>query len=322
MIFRKTYCKRVVALGEPMTTGKFVWMNGEFVEWEKATVHVLTHALHYGTGVYEGIRCYNTDYGPGIFRPREHYERLLSGAKTIRLKPEQSIDELVKVTKELIRLNGFRECYVRPIIFFSTGGRGLDISNIKTDIAIATWEWGAYLGEEGLRNGIKCKIANVKRINRQTMPAGTKVCGNYVNSVLGKIEAKESGFDESILLTIDNKVAECTGENIFIVKKGNISTPDIDSDIVPGITRKSVIEICQNNGLKIEEREVDAKELFEADEIFLTGTAAEVTPVRIVDSSEISKTIGPITKQLQGEFFAIVRGKREKYLHWLELVDK
>src|SRR3989344_1756612 len=304
-----------------MTTAQVIWMNGDFIEWEKANVHILTHALHYGTGVYEGMRCYNTARGPGIFRPQEHYKRLLTGAKTIRLKSEYNNEELVGITKELIKKNGLKECYVRPIIFFSTGGRGLDIRNIKTDLAIATWEWGAYLGEKGLREGVKCKIANIRRINRTTMPAGTKVCGNYVNSVLGKIEAIEAGFDESILLTTSNNVAECTGENIFIVKDGAIATPNIDSDIVPGITRESIIEMCKNIGFKVTEREVGVKEVFEADEIFLTGTAAEVTPVKIVETKEMTKTPGPITTKIQDEFFAIVRGKRDEYLHWLELVD-
>ncbi len=299
-----------------------VWINGEFIEWDKATVHITTHALHYGTGVYEGIRCYKTQHGPGIFRPREHYQRLLDGAKVLRLKPTKDTEQLVKITKELVRMNNFEECYIRPIVFYSSGGRGLDVSNTKTDFVIASWEWGAYLGERGLKEGIKCKIANIRRINRTTMPAGTKICGNYVNSVLGKIEAIESGFDESILLTTENKVSECTGENIFVVKDNAIATPSVDSDIVPGITRESIIEICKDMGFEIQEREIGKSELFKADEVFLTGTAAEVTPVRIIDNVEITRTIGPITKKIQEEFFDVVRGKRDKYLHWLELVGK
>ena len=305
-----------------MKNGKFIWMNGSFVTWDDARVHVLTHGLHYGTGIYEGMRCYKTSQGPGIFRPKEHYERLLEGAQAIRLKIDYEIEQLLEITREVVRKNEFEECYIRPIAYFSSGSRGLDIRNTTTEIAIAAWEWGAYLGEKGLHEGIKCKIANIKRIDRSSMPAGTKVCGNYVNSVLGKIEAIDAGYDESILLTSNDTVAECTGENIFIVKNGEIVTPSVDAGIVPGITRESIIELGKNLGFTISERTIEVGELFEADEMFLTGTAAEVTPVRQVNDSIITEEPGAITKKIQGEFFEIVRGKRSEYMKWIYFVDK
>ena len=304
-----------------MKNGKYIWIDGAFVEFEKATVHVLTHGLHYGTGVYEGLRCYDTIEGPGIFRPREHYKRLLDGAKVIRLIPQQMVMELVSITKELIKKNEFKECYIRPIIFYSCGEMGLDITKNGCSIAIATWEWGAYLGEKGLGEGIRCKVSKVRRIDRESMPAGTKVCGNYVNSVLATMDAKEEGFDDSIMLTKDNRVAECTGANIFLIKNEVIYTPSLDAGIVPGITRESIMEICRNSGRTVIEKDITVDELFDADEIFLTGTATEVAAVRMINETSIGKGMGKITKKIRREFFEITRGKNKQYSKWIELVD-
>ena len=303
----------------PITKVKKIWMNGKLVDWANAKVHVLTHAIHYGSGVFEGMRCYKTKKGPAVFRHRDHMKRLENSAKIYYMELPYTVDELMKATKELIKANQLEECYIRPIAFRGYGEMGLNPLNSVVDAAIAVWPWGTYLGEEGLKNGIKVKISSYERINSNCIPPAAKATGQYINSILAKVEALKAGYDEALMLDSSGLVSEGPGENLFLVKYGKLYTPPSHASILPGITRDSIVQIAGDLKIPVCITDVDRGMLFTADELFFTGTAAEVTPIREVDGIRISKP-GPITQKLQKKFFEAVRGEDKRYDHWLDYV--
>src|SRR4051794_30764633 len=294
-------------------------MNGEFVAWEDAKVHVLTHGLHYGTGVFEGIRTYDTEIGTAIFRHQDHLRRLERSAQLYYMDIPYSRDQLREATHELIARNGFRSCYIRPLVFRGHGPMGLDPLDNPVEVSIAVWEWGAYLGEEGQRNGIRARVSSWRRISPESLIPHAKACGQYLNSVLAKIESKKAGYDEAILLDHKGVVCEGTGENVFVVRDAKIHTPPHTASILDGINRKSVVEIAGDLGYTVVERDIARAELAQADEIFLTGTAAELTPVREIDDIEIGPP-GEITRALQRAFDDALHGRSERYREWLDIV--
>jgi len=300
---------------------KYIWMDDRLVKWEEAQVHVLTHTLHYGFGVFEGIRFYKQENGvSAVFRLKEHIERLLNSAKIIGLHTDLTEEHIINAVIKKIKENGIEEGYIRPIIFLGDGAMGLNFTDNPVRFSVAVWEWGAYLGEEGLKNGIKAKISSFVRHHVNASMTKAKVCGNYVNSILAKKEAVKNGYDEAIILDTDGYVSEASGENIFIVKNGVIKTPPLTS-ILPGITRDCVMEISRDCGITVVEQRFTRDELYIADEVFLTGTAAEITPVRSVDERTIGNgKPGEITKKLQDIFFKAVRGKDERYKKWLWII--
>jgi branched-chain amino acid aminotransferase len=294
-------------------------MNGELVAWPDATVHVLTHALHYGTGVFEGMRCYETARGPAIFRPREHFERLERSAKIFMMEIPYSIDELVEATRDLIRANELMSCYVRPIAFRGYGEMGVNPERSPIDVTIAVWPWGAYLGEEALAHGVRMTVSSWRRHDQNIIPPQAKVTGAYINSSMAKLEAVRAGYDEAIMLNPHGFVSEATGENLFVVLQGEILTPPLGAGPLPGITRNSVIQMAADLGMPVKERQIARADLYTADEIFCTGTAAEITPVREIDHRVIGEP-GPITVTLQQKYFSIMRGEDEKYFGWLDFL--
>jgi branched-chain amino acid aminotransferase len=296
-----------------------VWMNGELVDWENATVHVLSHALHYGTGVFEGIRCYETPKGPAVFRLREHLERMERSARIFMMPIPYSVDELIAATHDVIKANNLRECYVRPIAFRGYGEMGVNPEANPVDVTIAVWPWGAYLGDEALKTGVRMTVSSWRRHDPNIIPPAAKVTGAYINSVVAKQEALHKGFDEAVMLNSQGFVAEATGENIFVVKDGEIFTPPLHAGSLGGITRQSVIEIARDLGHTVTENLIARTDLYLADEMFCCGTAAEVTPVREVDGRMIGAP-GPVTSEIQQKYFAAVRGEDEKYADWLDLV--
>ena len=295
-----------------------IWMNGELVDWADAQVHVGVHGLHYGSGVFEGIRCYGTEEGPSVFRLVDHLKRLESSARLLYMELPYSVEEIRAATHELIAVNGLPECYVRPIAFYGYGELGVSTAGNPVEVVIMSWPWGAYLGEDSLRRGITAKISSWKRIGPNVIPHVAKATGIYLNSMLATTEAKRAGYDEAILLTDDGYVADGPGENIFVVKDGIIVTPPLSTSILPGITRESVIEIGRELGYDVEEHSLIRSDLYLADEVFMTGTAAEVTPVRAVDDHEIS--VGPVTLELQKVYLDAVRGRDTRWTHWLDVV--
>jgi len=304
-----------------MQTVPYIWMNGKIVKWENANIHILTHTLHYGAGVFEGIRCYNTACGPAVFRLKDHMKRLEDSAKLIGMKMPFSVAEMCKATKELIRKNKFKEGYIRPIAYYGYGKMGLGPKGAPTDVAIAIWPWGKYLGEDSVTKGVKCKISKWRRIDSRTVPTTAKVCGYYINSILASEDATASGCDEAILLNTQGNVAEGPGENIFIVKKGVLITPPLSAGILPGITRKSIMQIAKDNKIKVVEKNITPADLYKSDEAFFTGTAAEVTPISVIDGKKIGiGRRGPITEKLQTIFYDLIKGKEKKYLLWLDFV--
>lgn len=294
-------------------------MNGELVDWENATVHVLSHALHYGTGVFEGIRCYETSQGPAVFRLREHLERLHRSGKIFMMEVPFSVDEMVSATHELIKINKLQSCYVRPIAFRGYGEVGVNPEANPVDVTIAVWSWGAYLGEDALRNGVRMTISSWRRHDPNIIPPAAKVTGAYINSVAAKQEAVHKGFDEAIMLNSQGFVAEATGENIFVVRDGEIFTPPLAAGSLGGITRDTVTRIAADLGNPVTEMQIQRSDLYLADEIFCCGTAAEVTPVREIDGRVIGPP-GPVTQEIQSKYFSIVRGEDEKYFEWLDFV--
>jgi branched-chain amino acid aminotransferase len=300
---------------------EWIWMNGEFVPWDDAKVHVLSHGLHYGTGVFEGIRAYETERGPAIFRHRDHLDRLHRSAELYYLELPFSSDQLRAATHELIRRNGLRSCYIRPIAFRGYGEMGLYAKQAPIDVLIAVWPWGAYLGEEGKRNGIRAKVSSWRAISADSLIPHAKAAGQYLNSVLAKEESVKAGYDEAILLDQQGFVSEGSGENIFVIRDGVICTPGHTSSILDGISRASVIQIARDLGYTIEERGIARAELYLAEEVFLTGTAAELVPVREIDDHPIGKP-GEITTQLQTRFDDALHGRAEEYLEWLDLVEQ
>jgi branched-chain amino acid aminotransferase len=294
-----------------------IWMNGELVDWADATVHVGVHGLHYGTGVFEGIRCYETEQGPAVFRLTDHLERLHNSARLLYMDIPYTIDELRAACMDVIGVNGLPECYLRPIAFFGYGELGVATAGNPVDTVIMSWPWGAYLGEEGLKNGIRVKVSSWKRVGPNTIPHASKATGIYLNSMLAVTEANRAGYDEAILLTDDGFIADGSGENVFVVKDGKISTPPLSTSILPGITRDSVIQIAQDLGYTVDEKNLIRSDLISADEVFMTGTAAEVTPIREVDDREIGPP-GPVTRELQTAYLETCRGRSERWAQWLE----
>jgi branched-chain amino acid aminotransferase len=298
-----------------------VWMNGELVDWKDANVHILTHALHYGTGVFEGIRCYETPKGPAVFRLRDHLERMERSAKIFLMEIPFTCDELRDATHALIKVNRLKSCYVRPIAYRGFGGEmGVNPEKNPVDVAIAVWSWGAYLGDEALRSGIKMTISSWRRHDPNIIPPMAKVTGAYINSSMAKLEAVHNGFDEAIMLNPQGYVAEATGENLFVVRDGEIFTPPIAAGPLPGITRDTVIKIAADLGMPVTERQMTRADLYLADEMFCSGTAAEVTPVREIDERVIGDP-GPVTQTIQQKYFSIVKGEDEKYFDWLDFVE-
>jgi branched-chain amino acid aminotransferase len=298
-----------------------IWMNGELIDWADAKIHVGTHGLHYGSGVFEGIRVYETTNGPAVFRLTDHVKRLENSARLLHMELPFSADELRLACHEVVAANGLAECYLRPIAFYGYGELGVNPGTNPVDVYIMSWPWGTYLGDEGLEHGIRAKISSWKRIGPNTIPHVAKATGIYLNSMLAVLEATRAGYDEAILLTDDGYVADGSGENIFLIKDEILSTPDLSASILPGITRQTVIEIAQTLGYAVHERQVIRSDLYVADEVFMCGTAAEVTPVRSVDDHEIGPP-GPVTKAIQSAFFDAVRGRDERWTRWLEYAEK
>jgi len=304
-----------------MEKAEKIWMNGQLIPWDEARVHVLTHALHYGTGVFEGIKCYETVKGPAIFRLKEHMQRLLNSAKIYQMPVSYSVDELCAAAKETVKINGLNSCYIRPIAFYGYGEMGVNPRKNKVDVSIIVWKWGAYLGEEGIEKGIRVMISSWQRIDSRSLPTHAKATANYANSVLAKLEALDLGFDEAIMLNSHGNLCEGSGENLFIIKDGVLITPPPGAGALPGITRGSAMAVARDLGIPIEMRDVLREELMLADEAFFTGTAAEVTPIREVDGRAIGNNgRGEITEKIQSKFFDIVNGKDEKYFHWLDFI--
>jgi len=300
---------------------EWIWLNGEFVKWGEAKVHVLTHALHYGSGVFEGIRCYDTPKGSAVFRLKDHLKRLFYSAEVMGLKIPYKEKELYDTTLELIRKNKVKEAYIRPIVFFGYGKMGLNPVGAKVDVSISLWPWGAYLGEDGIKNGVRVKISPWVRPPTNVMPTNAKVNGNYVNSILAKVDAVETGYEDAILLDSKGNVAECTAENLFIVKDNVLITPPTDNTL-KGITRDSIMKIALDFDIKVEERFFNKDKLYAADECFMTGTAAEVTPIREVDGNAIGEgKPGPITKKVQNKYYKAIHGKAPEYEKWLDFAE-
>jgi branched-chain amino acid aminotransferase len=300
---------------------ELIWMNGDFVPWDEAKVHVLSHGLHYGTGVFEGIRAYETERGTAIFRHQDHLHRLAQSASLYELSLPYGLDELRDATHELIRRNGLHSCYIRPLAFRGYGEMGLYATTAPVEMMIAVWSWGAYLGEEGKRNGVRAKVSSWRRISSDSLIPHAKASGQYLNSILAKQETAKAGYEEAILLDERGFVCEGSGENIFVVRDGTIVTPPHAASILDGISRKSVIQIARDLGYAVAERDIARAELYLAEEVFVTGTAAELVPVREIDDHDLGEP-GEITRQLQGKFEDALYGRAEEYLEWLDIVEQ
>ena len=297
-----------------------IWMNGELVDWADAKVHVGVHGLHYGTGVFEGIRCYDTPKGPEIFRLTDHLARLHNSARLLYMEIPFPVDELKAACNELIAENGLPECYVRPIAFYGYGELGVATRGNPVEVVIMSWPWAPYLGQEALQKGIRAKISSWQRVSPNIVPHVSKATGVYLNSMLAVTEANNAGYDEAILLTPEGLVADGSGENIFVVRDGVIYTPDLATGILPGITRDTVTQIAQDLGYTVVEKALIRSDLYLADEVFMCGTAAEVTPLASVDDHELS--VGPVTFEIQKAYLSTVRGETERWAQWLELVPQ
>ena len=299
-----------------------IWMDGKLVDWEDATVHVLTHALHYGTGVFEGIRAYETPKGPGVFRLTDHMKRLFRSAQVYMIDIPFTIEEMVQGAKDTVGASGLKSCYVRPIVYRGYGEMGLNPLNAPVNVAIGVWPWGTYLGDDCLENGARLIISSWRRPDPNVLPTGAKATGQYINSGLAKVEAIKGGYDDALMLSPEGSLAEGSGENLFIVRENTLITPPESAGILMGVTRNSVTTIAHDLGYEVLERKFVRSDIYTADEAFLTGTAAEVTPIREVDDRPIgSGTRGPVTKEIQQTYFSAVKGGLEQYAHWVELVD-
>jgi branched-chain amino acid aminotransferase len=295
-----------------------IWMNGELVDWADAKVHVGVHGLHYGSGVFEGIRCYDTPKGPAVFRLVDHMQRLHNSARLLHMQLPFTVDELCNACRELIGVNGMPEVYVRPIAFYGYGELGVAARGNPVETVIMSWPWGTYLGAEALKTGIRAKVSSWQRVSPNIVPHVSKATGVYLNSMLAVTEANNAGYDEAILLTPEGTVADGSGENIFIVRDGVLYTPDLATGILPGITRDTVTQIAQDLGYTVVEKPIIRSDLYLADEVFMCGTAAEVTPLRSVDDHEIG--VGPVTTAIQDAYLATVRGQSERWSQWLDPV--
>jgi branched-chain amino acid aminotransferase len=297
-----------------------IWMDGKFVNWSDAKIHILTHTLHYGLGVFEGIRCYKTPKGPAVFRLQEHVDRLFNSSRILQIKPPFTPLDISNAIIDTVKVNRLKECYIRPIIYIGYGAMGIDPTDNPIQVAIAVWPWGAYLGEDGIKNGIRVKTSSYTRHHVNVTMTKSKTCGDYVNSLLAKREALFCGYDEALLLDTHGYIAEGSGQNIFIVRNGVLKTPPLTA-ILEGITRNSVIEMAEDFTIKVVEANITRDELYIADEVFFTGTAAEITPIKEVDGRIIGKgKPGPITRKFQNLFFKIVKGNKREYKSWLTYI--
>jgi branched-chain amino acid aminotransferase len=302
----------------PIAPVEKIWMDGELVDWAEARFHVLSHALHYGSGVFEGIRCYDTVRGPAVWHLDEHLRRLFRSAKLYHLEIPYSLEALAEAVKDTIRANGLRSCYIRPLAFRGYGEMGVNPLQAPVNVVIAVWPWGAYLGEEALERGVRVKISSWKRNDQNSLPASAKATGQYINSVLAKVESLKAGYDEAIMLNQQGYVTDGSGENVFIVRGGVLVTPPISAGCLDGITRASVMRMARDLGYEVREENLVRTDLYNADEAFFTGTAAEVTPIREVDDRVIGEGHrGPVTKEIQSTFFAATKGELERYADWL-----
>ncbi len=299
-----------------------IWFDGELVNWDDAKVHVLTHTLHYGLGVFEGIRCYKlADGRSAVFRLEEHVDRLFESAHICTMKIEQSREQVFAACLDTIRANGLDECYLRPLAFLGSGAMGLGATENRVHLTIVAWRWGAYLGDEGIKRGIRAKVSSFARPSVNSVMAKGKIVGHYVNSILAKREVMAAGYQEAIMLDPQGYVAEASGENLFVVKKGVIYTPALGASILGGITRDTVMALCDELGLRVVERPITRDELYIADEVFMCGTAAEITPVREIDDRQIGiGARGPVTERVQKRYFEVVRGEGKIHEQWLALV--
>jgi len=304
----------------PITSTSKIWMNGELVDWEQAQVHVLTHTLHYGSGVFEGIRAYETSEGPAVFRLTEHIERMHNSAKIIGMTIPYSVDELVAATKATVASTGLPSCYVRPIAYYGYGEMGLNTLPCSVDVAIACWPWGAYLGDDAVEKGVRMKISSWTRHDHNTMPPASKTTGNYVNSSLAKVEALNAGYDEAVMLAPNGLVAECTGENIFVVRNDTMITPPLSAGALEGITQSSVMTIARDLDIACVVDNIARSDLYIAEEMFVCGTAAEVSSVNSVDDRAIPCP-GPKTKAIAETYARAVRGEEPRYKEWCELAE-
>ena len=299
---------------------KKIWMDGKFVNWADANVHILTHTLHYGTGAFEGIRCYRTKKGPAIFRLKEHVDRLFDSCRILNMDLPFTHVQITKAIKDTIKVNKMKECYIRPLVYLGYGAMGLYAKGNPVRVAIAVWPWGAYLGDDGIKNGIRVKVSSFTRLHVNVTMTKSKTCGDYVNSTLAKSEAVACGYDEALILDTNGLVSEGTGQNIFIVRDGVLMTPPLPS-VLEGITRKSIMEMARKVKIEVSETNFTRDEVYIADEAFFAGTAAEVTPIRELDGRTIGNgKPGPITKKLQKQFFSIVKGETAAYKSWLTYV--
>jgi branched-chain amino acid aminotransferase len=305
----------------PITPTKKIWMDGAFVDWDDATIHVLNPTLHYGWGVFEGIRAYATDRGPAVFRLTEHIERLFRSAHIYFLEPEHTVDEVVEATKELVRINEVESCYVRPLMYLGYGEMGLNPLPSKTKVMVACWPWGTYLGEEAEKNGVRARVSSWQRIGANTIPPAGKGTGQYLNSSLAKVEALKAGYDEAIMLTPSGNVAEGSGENLFVVTNGVMYTPPVVDGVLAGLTRDSVMTLARDEGIEVVEKSIVRSDLYLADEVFCTGTAAEVVPMVEIDDRRVGDgRPGPITARLIEQYRAAVTGRLDRYKVWNEYV--
>ena len=307
----------------PITPTKKIWMDGQMVDWDQAQVHVLTHTLHYGSGVFEGVRAYKTPQGVAIFRLREHTERLLASAKVLMMDVPYSLDELMDAQLQVVRENDLTDgCYLRPLVYLGYGEMGLNPLPCTVNVAVAAWPWGAYLGDDGVANGVKMKISSWIRHDPNAVPTAAKITGAYVNSSLAKVEALKAGYDEAIMLGGDGRISECTGENLFVINDGVITTPpSSEAGALAGITQNSVIEIAKDLGYEIRYEALIRTDLYLADEAFLTGTAAEIVPISSVDDRLVGDgKPGPISKRIQETYHQTVRGEVPRYARWLSHV--
>lgn len=306
----------------PLTETQKIWMDGQLVDWADAKVHILTHTIHYGSGAFEGIRAYSTSQGPAVFRLTDHILRLFNSAKIFMIDVPFTVEELVEATKETVRVNNVDECYIRPLVYLGYGEMGLNPLPCPVNVAIAVWPWGTYLGDEGISQGVRMKISSWQRHDPNAMPPAAKGTGMYVNSSMAKIEALKAGYDEAILLSPQGYVSECTGENIYIVKRGQIITPPSSAGALEGITRDSVMTIARDLGYDMVEGHILRSDLYTCEEAFLSGTAAEIVPIRSVDDRIVGATgdPGPITRKIQEMYFGVVRGQVDQYKDWLEYV--
>jgi branched-chain amino acid aminotransferase len=306
----------------PITKSEKIWMDGQLVDWDDAKIHILTHTLHYGCGVFEGIRAYPTAEGPAVFRLTDHILRLFNSAKIFMIDVPFTAAQLIEATKETVRVNGLPECYIRPLVYLGYGEMGLNPLLSPVQVSIAVWPWGAYLGDEGIQNGVRMKISSWQRHDPNAMPPAAKGTGMYINSSMAKVEALKAGYDEAVLLSPQGYVSECTGENIFIVKGGRIITPPLSAGALEGITQSSVMTIARDLGFDAQIDHILRSDLYTADEAFLSGTASEVVPIRSVDDRLVGSdgNPGPITRKIQEVFQAAVRGQVDRYKDWVEYV--